>query len=261
MKKQFILFLDLIEISIRSSIQSKKKFFLEVVLIMMNNFFFVALWWIFFQRFDAIAGWSFGDVMAMIAISSGAFGLKEIIFGGTQKISSLILNGEIDSYLVKPKSTLLLILTSKSFPRGWGHLATGIFLTAFGGFATIWTLPFILASMVLGCIIFTAAAVTIYTLPFWLGPVENGTRRYYETLLLFSLYPAHTYSGLLKVALFSILPAGLIGTLPVEILRNFSLDKLLLLTGSTLALSAFALFVFSKGVKHYESGNQFTLQR
>jgi ABC-2 type transport system permease protein len=261
MKKHLNLLLDMLELSILSSIQSKKKFFLEVFLILMNNLFFVALWGIFFNRFDAIAGWTFSDVMAVIAIASGAFGLKEIAFGGVQKISPLILNGEIDSYLVKPKHTLLLIAASKSFPKGWGHLATGLLLTAFGGFATLLSVPFILASMILGCLTFTSAAIIIYSLPFWLGPVQNGTKRYYETLLLFSLYPAHTYTGLFKVALFSILPAGLIGTLPVEILQHFSLAKLLYLLGGTATFCVLALFTFNKGLQNYESGNKFIIQR
>ena len=253
-RKRLASYIDTLEMSIYSSFQQKGSFFTELSLIGLNNFFFIALWWLFFQRFDSIAGWYLSDILTMMSIVFGAFGLKEIFFGGLQTLSFLIESKQIERYLMLPGSPLLHIAASRSFPKGWGHFLTAISLLCFGGFASLSTLPLLALFITTGCIIFTSISVILYSLPFWLHSVDNASKRYYENLLLFALYPAHTYGGILKIALFSVIPAGTIGTLPVELLQEFSLNKLLFLLGSAAFFLFLARLVFQKGLKAYKGG-------
>ncbi len=260
MVKALVFWSHLLKMSLKASISQKGVFLTECFLIIANNLLFFSLWGIFFQRFQDIGNWTFQDMTALIAVGSGAFGLAQISFGGIKKISYLILTGELDSFIIQPQNILLHVAGSKSFAKGWGHLMTGILLTLFGGFATPLTMPLAFFCMLLASCIFASVGVIAYSLPFWFGSIESVSKKYYESLLLFSMYPTNIYSGILKTIMFTLIPAGLIGSIPVELLRHFSIFNLLLLIGSSVSFIALAFFIFNAGLKRYESGNQFGLR-
>lgn len=71
------------------------------------------------------------------------------------------------------------------------------------------------------------------------------------------LLPPHIYSGWIQLLMFTLIPAGVIGYLPVELLRHFSWLNLMILLGSAFGFFLLAFLVFHFGLKKYESGNQF----
>ncbi len=81
-----------------------------------------------------------------------------------------------------------------------------------------------------------------------------------DSLFVFALYPTNIYSGLLQLVMFTVIPAGLIGYLPVELLHKFSWPKMAILFSSTLGFLMLALLVFHLGLKRYESGNKFGMR-
>jgi len=105
--------------------------------------------------------------------------------------------------------------------------------------------------------VFTAINVIAHSLPFWMGSVEGLSKKYCDALFLFALYPTNIYSGLLQVIMFTVIPAGVISYLPVELIRDFSWGKLFILILSSLSFIVIAFFVFYSGLKRYESGNKF----
>ena len=68
------------------------------------------------------------------------------------------------------------------------------------------------------------------------------------------------YSGFIQFVMFTFIPAGVIGYIPVELLRFFSIGKLIILLMSSIGFSALAFFVFYAGIKRYESGNRFGMR-
>jgi ABC-2 type transport system permease protein len=251
-------FLALIKLSICASIGQRAAFLVECVLMIFNNLVFVALWWIFFQRFDEIGGWTMTDMIALNAVGLGAYGLMRICFGGVMQLSKMILHGGLDLFMTQPKNLLLHLLGAKSFPKGWGHLMTMGILVIVG--KLYGSIPLFLVGMVTGAIVFTAIGVIAHSLVFWLGPVDNVCKKYCESLYLFALYPTNIYAGLLQVVMFTLLPAGVITYLPVELIRSFSWGRLLGLIGAAASFILLAFAVFYLGLKRYESGNQFKVK-
>jgi ABC-2 type transport system permease protein len=90
-----------------------------------------------------------------------------------------------------------------------------------------------------------------------MGSVEGLSKKYCDSLFLFALYPTNIYSGILQVVMFTLIPAGVISYLPVELIRHFSWSRLLLLMGSSLCFLAISFILFYSGLKKYESGNRF----
>lgn len=159
--------------------------------------------------------------------------------------------------MTQPKNLLVHIAGSKSFSKGWGHVASALLMLIIGGAAAPWTIPLVLLSMVSGCLVFTSLNVVAHSLPFWMGSVEGLSKKYCDALFLFALYPTNIYSGLLQVVMFTLIPAGIISYLPVELIRNFSWTQFLLLIASSLTFFGIAFFVFYSGLERYQSGNKF----
>ena len=64
------------------------------------------------------------------------------------------------------------------------------------------------------------------------------------------------YGGWVKVMLFTVVPAGFIGFIPVSLLREFDGVQLAALVGGTATYAGIAAGVFALGRRRYESGNQ-----
>jgi ABC-2 type transport system permease protein len=250
-----LFFLHLLRTSIRASITLRGAFLIEASLMILNNLIFFSMWWIFFRQFNDIRGWQLNDMAAAMAILSGSYGLSQICFGGIKHFGVAILNGDLDSYMTQPKNLLLHLAGSKSRSKGWGHLATMIILLILGGFRD--SIPLVSLLTLSGCLIFTAYGIIVNSLTFWLGSIEAVSQKLLDSLFLFSLYPSNIYSGVLQLVMFTLIPAGLIGYVPVELLRSFSWTKAAILFFGCSTFLSLAICVFYLGLKRYESGNRF----
>ena len=256
MVKTITFFIYLLRTSIKASISKRGAFLIESTLMITNNLIFFSIWWIFFRQFKDVAGWNFHDMVILMAVGTGAFGLMQVCFGGVRNLSKIIINGDLDPFMTQPKNLLLHIAGSKSHSKGWGHLMTALILIILGG-VSLHTVPLILISILSGCLVFTSINVIAHSIPFWMGSVEGLSKKYCDSLYLFALYPTNIYSGFLQIVMFTVLPAGVIGYLPVELIRDFSLTKLFILIISSFSFIAIAFLVFYSGLKRYESGNKF----
>jgi ABC-2 type transport system permease protein len=97
--------------------------------------------------------------------------------------------------------------------------------------------------------------VITQSLSFWLGNAEGLAGQFFNALLSFSTYPTVIFNGAVKFALFTVIPAGFIAYLPVQLLREFSLPLLGGLLLFTIGMTAAGWLVFRAGLRRYESGN------
>lgn len=260
MSKEFEFYSALFRTSLRASITKRKAFLIETALMMANNLVFFSIWWIFFRQFDDVAGWMLDDLLALMTVGLGAYGLMIIFFGGIKSMARIIVNGDLDPFMIQPKNLLIHLIGSRSLSKGWGQLATCFIFMFCGNFVTLSSLPLILVSMVTGALVFASIGVIASSLPFWLGAVEDLSKKYFDSLFLFALYPSNIYSGLLQLIMFTLIPAGVITYLPVELIRNFSWSSLMVLIGSTALFVLAAFAVFYTGLRKYESGNKFGIR-
>jgi ABC-2 type transport system permease protein len=249
-------YFHLLRTSIKASISLRWSFLLQMFLMIMNNLIFFSVWYLFFIQFNDIGGWQFRDMAVLMTIGTGAYGLRQILFGGVKSLARSIVNGGLDPFMTQPKNLLIHMIGSRSMPKGWGHLLTSFILILLAGLTDFYTLSMILISIVSGCLIFVSMSIIAHSLSFWLGPIEGLANRYCDSLYLFALYPSNIYSDILRFMMFTVLPAGLISYLPVELVREFSWDKLAGVVGGALFLAALSFFVFYQGLRRYESGNQ-----
>lgn len=260
MRKSLQFYMALLSTSLKASMSTKRVFLIESSLMIANNLIFFSMWWMFFNEFKSVDNWKMREMTALLVIGVTSYGLVQIIFGGTRSLGRIILTGDLDAYMTQPKNILMHIASSKSTAKGWGHLMTGILLIFFGQLTDCKTLILLVVSVISGCLVFTSMRIIAHSVSFWLGPMESLSERFADSLFIFALYPTNIYSGLLQLMMFTLIPAGVISYLPVEMIRDFSWSKLAILLASASSFFAMAFFIFYRGLRRYESGNQFGIR-
>ena len=258
MNSSLLFFQKQLFISIKSSFAKRTTFFFEAGYICISNFIFFALWKFFFLAFHKIGTWTFHDMLLLMTITFGAFGLMQVFLGGTKRIAYLILSKDLDFFLLRPHNPLFSILLSKSSGKGWGHLFSSLSLILFSDLLDSCSPTLFFLGLICSFFIFTTIHILLYSLPFWFGQIEELLKKYEESFLLFSLYPMHMYGKTIQILLFSFLPTGLIGCLPLSLIQHFSITNLVLLLGTTLCLISLSFLIFSLGLKKYRKGRALT---
>lgn len=246
--------------NVKSALALRGASWLQITFMLINNLAFFAIWWIVFDRFEEIRGWRVEHMTALYGISAGAFGLAMVLFGGARQLASLIYQGELDTWLTQPRSVLMQAAMSRSKTSGWGDVLTMFLFLGLSGFAYGMNIPLILVMMLCGTLIFFATNVILHSLAFWLSDMEDMARQLGDFLIVFSTAPFKVFDGWLRVLLFTVIPAGFVGFLPVEIMDTFDPMLLLAVVSATIFYTALACFVFARGLRRYASGNRIGLR-
>ena len=250
----------ILAINIKASAARRGAFLLQMGFMILNNLIFFTIWWFFFDSFEEVGGWRLPEVTVMYGFVAFCFGAGVILFGGTRDFAQVIVDGDLDSYLVQPKHPLVQVVFSQSVAAGWGDIVSGIFLYSISGYASIANTLLLLFALVAVIAIITSTRIIFHCTAFWLGPVNAVARTFVDFLLIFSVYPQSIFHGPIKVLFFTLIPAGFVGYIPVELVRSFDWWLALALVGGAIAYVGVALLLFHAGLKRYESGNRIGLR-
>jgi len=248
----------LVATNVKGALALRGAFVLQVVFMALNNFTFFVFWWVLMRRVTTLRGWQIGDIQVLFGIVAAAFGLAVTVAGGVRHLGRFIDEGDLDTLLTQPRSVLVYALGIRSQPSGFGDLISGAIFIAWSGQVSWRTLPVVVAAVVASALIFVACGVLFFSLAFWLGKVESAARQIWELLITFSLYPEPLFGGLIRLALFTVLPAGFVGYLPVRLVHEPSLLHAAVLSGGAAAYLALAVLVFDRGLRRYASGSRFS---
>lgn len=253
MKAQLRFLGALLRTNVQASVALRGTFLLQACFMAINNALYFVIWWILFAYFEEIRGWRISDFAALYGLAAAGYGLSSIVGGGIPELAKRIDSGDLDSMLVLPKNVLVQAVAAKTRAHGWGDLASGTVLIVASGLASPWMVVAIplSATAVMSC------AVLLHASAFWLRRVEGFAQQAAQFTLAFSLYPPTLFGPAFQVVLYTLIPAGLVSYLPVQLLRAFDLRTLVVATASTGLYAAFTVWVFHRGLRRYESGNRF----
>jgi ABC-2 type transport system permease protein len=143
---------------------------------------------------------------------------------------------------------------------GWGDMLSGAAFIATSGLVSWRSWPVAMVAVAASTLVFVATAVILHSFCFWLGRLGQLARQAWEFLITFSLYPRPLFGGVLKVLLFTLLPAAFVGWLPCELLRDFRWSTLAAVAGGAVGYTVLASWIFALGLRRYESGNGFQVR-
>jgi ABC-2 type transport system permease protein len=240
--------------ALQESASRRGAFLLQVLFMALNNVLFFSTWWLLFARFETIRGYRLPDMLLLFGFSATGFGLGAALCGGALVLARTIADGDLDAFMAQPKSVLLRAVASTSQASGWGDVGSGIVLVWLSGHDNYGA---IVVAILLSAVGYVASWAALSSAAFWVGRMDGVIRPLIDFVITFTTYPPTLFGFWLKVVLFTVLPAGIIAYLPVELVRDPGLHTLLPAVLSVAAYALFASWLFARGLRRYESGSRF----
>ena len=236
----------------------REAFILQAFGMLINDLMLLVFWVVLFSRFPNIRGWDLPGVVTLYGLVATGYGIATVIFGNAGRVAQLITNGDLDYYLALPADPLVHLLVSRSSLSAWGELmfGIGVYLLADAGHWVL--LPLFLGLATLSSLVLVAFLVIIGSLAFWLGQSQNLSMQLSNALITFGLYPMDIFPGVVKLLLYTLIPAAFVGSVPAALLVSFSWGRLAGIISFSLGAVLFARWVFYRGLRRYTSGNLVT---
>ncbi len=254
-KKYLILTGEVLKANLRIAVEYRMSFIMQVVGMVANDLLMIFLWVIFFQRFGEINGWTFRDTVMLWSITTVNFAIVMLMFRGAFELAKTITWGDLDYYLSFPVDILWYVAVSQMSVPAVGDLFFGVVLyLLYGDLSFSGIILYIFLCGVTAWIFFSFIVLT-QSIAFFVGNFEEAAEQWFHMLLGFTLYPQSVFHGVLKMLMFTLVPAFFIATLPVEVINVFSWKKIGWLFGFGLITFLAAVGLFRWGLRRYESGN------
>jgi ABC-2 type transport system permease protein len=199
-------------------------------------------------------------VATVYALVATSYGLANGIFGNCLRVASLVVTGDLDYYLALPADPMLHVLVSRTQMSSWGDLLSGLAIYVFLVPHSLARLPLFLVYALLGTATFVGFAVLVGSVAFFVNQSQDIVGSLYNALITFSLYPIDIFPYVVRLVLYTMVPAAIIGTLPARLLHEFSIWRLVVLVGFAIGMLALARYVFALGLRRYASGNRVTVR-
>lgn len=247
--------------NIQNSAELRTSFLMSIIGMAINNTAFVLLWMFFAQSVGIVGGWTAGDIIGLQGFVAISFGLAFAFLGGIFNMDEIVANGAFDRYLLAPKNLILRVATSSLRISALGDIVFGVVCLVIYIIlvqASIWQILLMLYLCLISGIVFFAGMTVIYSMSFLFTDATSVTRGFFEMFLTPALFHGGAFQGLLRFFFIFVIPSLVVGALPVEMIKHFSLSNLILVTVLAAVWTFLAVKVFYFGVRHYESSNLMT---
>lgn len=218
------------------------------------------LWIIYFNQFPSVGGWQMPDVALISALLLLSYSTIDVFVGGVNDLARIISAGNLDYFLVFPKPVLWHVATSKSDVISISSILLSFGMFLYSGDITLQKIFAFLLAACFSTILYFNFFVISQSLAFFMGNIEQATmmtRRMMETS---ARYSPSIFPSPFRYLLMTIIPTFFVFSLPADLVRTFSLTTFTILLLASIISSFVAHFVFTQGLKRYESGNLITIR-
>jgi ABC-2 type transport system permease protein len=256
LRAELIFIRALIAINWSSAMEYRAGFISQIVGMFLNNGVYFIFWIIFFDQFGGASGYDVQDIFLLFGVVATGFGLADIFAANTgYNMAYLIAQGRLDYYLALPRVLLLHVICSRMSVSALGDLAFGLFAFALAGwYRPIDFLLFGVAAIV-SALIFVAFGILTGSLAFYFGSAQQVSRQATSAMLTFALYPGTLFSGASRFLLYTLIPAGFVGAMPVSLIQGRDPILLAAMIVAAVVFWVLAIVVFYAGLRRYESGS------
>ena len=244
--------------NLMSAMAYREAFLMQAFGMLINNVMLLVFWVVLFNRFPNIQGWNLQGVVILYGIVAAGVGLAGVICGNNGRLAQIISSGDLDYYLALPANPLVHLLVSRSSLYSWGDLIFGLAIYLLADPSHWIQFPLFLILSVFAGLVFVSFSTLTGSLAFWLGQSQNLAMQLRNAIITFGLYPVDIFPGLVRLMLYTLIPAAFVGSLPALLLTSFSWANMMgmvVFTGVAILLSR---WVFFRGLRRYTSGNLVT---
>lgn len=239
--------------AMQEALSNRLALWIQMIVMIVNDLVWVLFWVIFFEKVGSLRGWDVDLVLLLLAVMTTSGGIVLGLFHNVRNIGSLVADGGLDAALALPTNPLSHLLVRSVAPINLGDLMFGIGL--FVSVSRLEPLPTLLFAICVVCssILLLSFLLLMGSMTFFVGRNEGGELGFHA-VLLFSSYPVDIFTGVFKVLLFTVVPAGFITTVPVRLIDDFNPLLGLGFVAVTAAFAFVAIATFHLGLRRYTSG-------
>ncbi|MEZ5375680.1 MAG: ABC-2 family transporter protein [Acidimicrobiales bacterium] len=239
--------------ALQEAASNRLALWIQMTVMVINDLVWVLFWVIFFDRVGALRGWDVDQVLLLLAVLTTSAGLVLGLFHNVRNIGPLASSGGLDAALALPVHPLTHLLVRAVAPVNLGDVVFGIALFLYvARFDPRQAAVFVFA-VVCSATLTLSFLLLMGSLAFFVGRNEGGELGFHA-ILLFSSYPVDIFTGVFKVLLYTVVPAGFVTSVPVRLLDDFDLTLGLGLAAVSAAFAVAAVATFSYGLRRYTSG-------
>jgi ABC-2 type transport system permease protein len=159
-----------------------------------------------------------------------------------------------------PRYALLHVCIAATDPTAWGDILFAIGAYLLLAHPDVIRIVMFIVLVIMTSFICTAFMVILCSLAFFLGNTEGLAQQMFGALTSFSTYPMDIFHGAVRLLLFTVMPAGFISFIPLQLLRHFAWPLFGAMIGGTVLIVLIAVAMFELGLRRYESGNLLGMQ-
>jgi ABC-2 type transport system permease protein len=261
MLKEIKFALYAIKKNIQSSAELRTSFLMNVFGMMINNTAFIILWIYFIKSVGIIGGWTPADIVGLQGFLALSYGIIFSFGNGIRWLPEYVSSGGFDRFMLSPKNLLSRIATSSFNSSAIGDITFGIICLVVYALlihTSFYQILVLLLLVIFSTIIFLAFSIVVFSTSFFFVDSGSVTSGFFELFITPSLFHGGAFQGAMRFIFTFILPSLLVGTLPVEAIKDMSILKLSVVGLFSFIWMFISIKVFNKAVKKYESSNFMT---
>lgn len=226
----------------------------QMAVMIVNNCVWVLFWLLFFHRVGAVRGWDADGVLLLFAVITASAGLTLGVLANARSIGPMAAGGELDATLALPVSPLPFLLVRRVEAVHLGDVVFGVTLFAVAGAPTPTRVLVYAAAVLTSTVLLTGFLVLAGSSAFFVGRNEGGELGFYAVIMLGS-YPVDVFAGAAKIALYTVVPAAFVASVPARLVQHFEPRWAGGLLGAALVFAVAGWVAFARGLRRYTSGS------
>ena len=256
-----VLYFKYLLISFKSQMQYRASFWLLALAQFFIPFSVFAGLYFLFERFGQLKGWKFFEVALCFGIIHMAVSVSECFARGFDAFSTLVVSGDFDRLLVRPRGTVIQVLGSRFDFSRVGRLMQSVIVLGWSLSNltvewTAWKIVILLLMITSGALIFTGIFILGATLCFWTIQGLELVNVFTDGGREMAQYPLHIYPKWVSRFFTFVIPFGCVNYLPLLYILDKTdgpagLYALLPVAGAFFLVPG--VWVWRIGVRHYRS--------
>lgn len=231
-------------------------FFATLIYVVVNLSFI----WIIFENIPILAGWNFYEVIFMFGIGEITFGIFAVIGQNfTNNLPANIIDGQLDRTLLRPINPFLQQLIENFNLNDIVIIFKGLVLISFAVLNLdfeigIQEIFIFFVAILSGSFTYLGIFITTSSLSFWLKD-RRGLLDPLYVMNNFSRWPLNIYPKIIRFFMTWILPFAFVAFYPTNLILGKEDFVNISLFAPLIAIFSFyfAFFIYSKGIRKYES--------
>lgn len=217
------LYFKLVSAGVRAQLQYRFAFVMRIIGLITAYTGMAITMWVMLYRFDALGGWSFHEMLFLLALAILSWGFCIILFFHFKSLDTYIVNGTFDRFLVRPIHPFFHFMSMKFDVASFGQFIFSIFVFLWVSLAldinwSIGKVLFLIATVIGGVLIQGGMLVIISALAFW----TTKSEQFYWVAMMparnLTNYPLVIYPKLVQMITAFVIPFGFVNYFPSAVI-------------------------------------------